>query len=139
MRIALIAALLFMPAFCTAQTVDANAARSSAAYAELLVRKTELRADLDAVVQDYTESNPKILDMRFELSALERSLVRVLATRPAESSKLTIAIGKLLVKKAALETDYARLLRSYNAENAEVKRAKRRVEIFDQAINEILK
>ena len=139
MRFSIIAALFFIPAFCFGQNSDTSVVKPTAAYAELLVRKTELRADLEAVVQDYTESNPKILDLRFEIASLERSLVRVLATKATESGKLTIAVGKLLVKKAALETDHARLLRSYNTANPEVKRAKRRVEIFDQAINEIIK
>lgn len=139
MRTIIIAALLIVPALCLGQTVENAAVRSSAAYAELIVRKTEVQADLEAVAADYTEANPKLLDLRFELSALERSLVRILATKPSETAKLTLAIGKLLVKKAALETEQARLIRSYGPEHPEVKRAKRRVEIFENAILELTK
>lgn len=139
MRTIIIAALLIVPALCLGQTGENAAVRSSAAYAELIVRKTEVQADLEAVAADYTEANPKLLDLRFELSALERSLVRILATKPSETAKLTLAIGKLLVKKAALETEQARLIRSYGPEHPEVKRAKRRVEIFENAILELTK
>ena len=139
MRSIIIAALLIFPAFCLGQAGDNTAIRSSAAYAEVLVRKTEVQADLEAVSADYTEANPKLLDLRFELSALERSTARILATKPSEAAKLTLGVGKLFVKKASLETEQARLLRSYGLEDPEVKRAKRRVEIFENAINELIK
>ena len=113
--------------------------RSSAAYSEILLRKTELRADLEALSADYTEANPKIIDLRFEIAALDKSLEKVFGVKPTETGKLTLALGRLIVRKAALETDLSRLMRSYNKDHPEVKRAKRRVEIFDDAIKEVLK
>jgi len=76
--------------------------------------------------------------MRFELTVLDKALEKVYAVKPTETGKLTLALGKMLVKRASLETDVARLLRNYTNENTEVKRARRRVEIFDSAIKEIL-
>ena len=139
MRFVFIVALFLLPAFCFGQVGDSTAVRSSAAYAELIVRKTELQSDIEAFSVDYTATNPKLLDLRFELTAIERSLTRVLAIKAVESGKLTLGVGKLLVKKASLETELGRLLRSYNQEHPEVKRAKRRVEIFETAINELVK
>jgi hypothetical protein len=121
-----------------AQTTDAGPIRSSPAYAEVLLRRTELQAELEAVRADYTDANPKIIDMRFELTILDKALEKVYAVKPTETGKLTLALGKMLVKRASLETDVARLLRNYTNENTEVKRARRRVEIFDSAIKEIL-
>lgn len=112
--------------------------RTSPAYSEILLRKTEILADIEAYAADYTEANPKLIDLRFELAALDGSLAKVFGVKPTETGKLTLALGKLIVKKAALETDLARLRRSYNAEHPEIKRAKRRVEIFDAAIKEVL-
>lgn len=112
--------------------------RSSPAYAQVLVRKTELKADLEALLADYTEANPKIIDLRQELASLDRSIEKLFGVKPTETGKLTLALGNLIVKKAALETDLARLTRSYNKDHPEVKRAARRVEIFDAAIKEIL-
>ncbi len=113
--------------------------RSSPAYAEVLLRKTELQADLEAFLADYTEQNPKIIDLRAELAAIASALEKIYGVKPSETGKLTLALGKMIVKRAALETDVARLTRSYNKDHPEVRRAKRRVEIFDAAINEILK
>ncbi len=128
--------------FAFSQTPSQNEAgpiRSSPAYAEILLRKTELQADLEAFLADYTEANPKILDLRAELASLDRSLEKVFGVKPSETGKLTTALGKLILKKAVLETDLTRLMRSYNKDHPDVKRAKRKVEIFDSAIHEILK
>jgi len=124
--------------FVVGQTADAGPIRSSPAYAEVLLRRTELQAELEAVRADYTDANPKIIDMRFELTVLDKALEKVYAVKPTEAGKLTLALGKMLVKRASLETDVARLLRNYTNDNTEVKRARRRVEIFDSAIKEIL-
>src|SRR5258708_6837213 len=121
-----------------AQT-DAGPIRSSAAYSEILLRRTELKADLEALSADYTEANPKIIDLRFEIGALDKSLEKVFGVKPTETGKLTLALGRLIVRKAALDTELARLMRTYNKDHPEVKRAKRRVEIFDDAIKEVLK
>lgn len=112
--------------------------RSSAAYAEVLLRKTELQAELEAILPDYTEQNPKVIDGRFEIGVLTRDIDRIYAVRPSEIGKLTLALGKLIVKRAALETEHQRLLRTYNKDHPDVKRAKRRVEIFDSSIKQIL-
>ncbi len=118
---------------------DVGPIRSSPAYAEILLRKTELQADLEAFSADYTEANLRIVDSRFELNALDKSLETVFGVKPSETGKLTIALGKLIVRRAALETELSRLTRSYNKDHPEVKRAKRRVEIFDAAIKEVLR
>lgn len=128
-----------MPPLCLAQkAVDIGPVKSSAAYAEVLLRRTDLQADLEAVAADYTEQNPKVLDFRYEISLLDKSMERLFGSRPAETGKLTLALGKLLVKKASLETELSRLSRSYSKDHPDVKRAKRRVEIFENAINEVL-
>ncbi len=121
------------------QPVEAGPIRSSAAYAEVLLRKTELLADLESFLESYTEANPRVIDTRFELGSLERSLEKVFAVKATETGKLTLALGKLIVKRAALETEANRLTRTYSTDHPELKRAKRRVEIFDNAIKEVLR
>ncbi|MBX7053717.1 MAG: hypothetical protein K1X36_02095 [Pyrinomonadaceae bacterium] len=112
--------------------------RSSAAYAEVLLRKTELQSDLESFLIDYTEQNPKVVDVRFELAALNKEIDKIFAVRPSETAKLTSALGKLVLKKVELETDLSRLLRSYSADHPEVKRMKRKVELYAAAVKEIL-
>lgn len=122
----------------TSLSKDVGPIRASAAYAEVLVRKTELLSELESFLPDYTEDNPKVIDARFEIGILTREIDRIYAVRPSETGKLTLALGKLLVRRAALETDLQRLLRNYSKDHPEVKRTKRRVEIFDSAIKQIL-
>ena len=141
MRFILLTAIFTIPAFCfgqNSQPADAGPIRSSPAYSEILLRKTEIQADIEALLADYTEANPKIIDLRVELSALDKSLEKVFGVKPTETGKLTLALGKLIVRKASLDADLSRLQRSYNKDHPEVKRAKRRVEIFDSAIREVL-
>ncbi len=118
---------------------DVGPIRSSPAYSEVLLRKTELQAELESLIADYTEAHPKILDLRAELAAINKTVERIFAVKPAETGKLTLALGRLLVQQATLQTDLARLQRTLSNDNAEVKRAKRKLEIFESAINEILK
>lgn len=119
-------------------TTETGPIRSSGAYAEVLLRRTELQADIEAFTADYTEENPKVVDARFELGVLTKDLDRIYSVRPSETAKLTQALGKLIVRRAAIETDLARLLRIYNKDHPDVKRTKRRAEIFAAAIKEIL-
>lgn len=140
LRLAGIALLLLTPAIGFAQqSLEPGPIRSSAAYSEVLLRKTELQADLEAFLESYTEVNPRVVDTRLELASLERSIATLFAVKPTETGKLTLALGKLIVKRAALETEANRLTRSYNGDHPELKRAKRRVEIFDNAIKEVLR
>ena len=137
-RIALILAAFLFPAICLAQS-ETGYVRSSPAYAEVLLRKTELQADLEAYSADCTETNPKLLDMRFELISLDKETERIFAVRPTEASKLTLALGKLMVRKATIAAELNRLSRSYSKDHPEVKRAVKKLGIFESAIKEILR
>jgi hypothetical protein len=137
--LAAVAFALFFTAMGVSAQTEAGPIRSSPAYAEVLLRKTELQADLESFLANYTEENPKIIDLRFELAAINRSLDRIYAVKPTETARLTLALGKLIVKKAALETELNRLSRSYSKDHTEVKRARRRVEIFENAVNDVLR
>lgn len=117
---------------------DVGPVRSSPAYAEVLLRKTELLAEIEAYMADYTEENPKVIDTRLELNTLTKDIDRIYAVRPSETGKLTQALGKLIVRRAALEADFSRLLRTYSKDHPDVKRAKQRVKVFESAIKEIL-
>ena len=111
--------------------------KSSPAYAEVLLRKTELEADLLSYADDYTDQNPKVIDARFELATLSKDIDRLFAMRPDDVGRLTIAVGKLIVRRAEVETDLNRLLRSYNADHPQVKRARKKAELFRDALNDI--
>ena len=115
-----------------------QAVKTTAAYAEVLLRKTELIAELEELLVSYNEEYPKVIKARFESDLLQKDMTRLLAVNGSEISKLTSALGKLLVRKAELETNLWDAQRLYGNEHPNVKRAKRKVEIFEQAIKEIL-
>ena len=144
------AAVLLGTAICFAQEsgrtrasaapgqADQQVVRSSPAFAEILLRKTELQASLESLLGDYTEEFPKVQEARYSLQELQRESDRIMTVKPTESGKLTLALGKLIVRKVELETELWTLLKTYKEEHPEVKRAKRKVDIFEAAIKEIL-
>ena len=123
-----------MPATSTA----ANLQRSSAAYAEVLLRKTELESDLESLQTEYTDEYPKLRRSRFELDLISKEADRLLAVKASDAAKLTEALGKLIVRKVELQGDLWEVQQRLGDGHPDVKRAKRKVEIYEKAIKEIL-
>lgn len=115
-----------------------SAVKSSPAYAELLLRRAEREAELEELLPDYTEEYPKVKELRFELDLLKKASDKIAAVNAADAGKLTLALGKLLVRKIELETDWWNLRQQYTADAPQVKRARRKIEIYERAIKEIL-
>jgi hypothetical protein len=116
----------------------AQAIKFSPAYAEVLLRRTERESELEEFLLDYTEEFPKVKEIRFELGLIQKEFNRILAVNTSESGKLTLALGKLIVRKIEIETDLWNLRRQYNDEHPEAKRAKRKAEVYERAIKEII-
>lgn len=110
----------------------------SAAYAEILLKQADMSAELEALKGQYTDDYPRVGELKFSLEQLKRETDRLAKVKPADSGKLTPALGKLIVRKVDLETELWKLLQIYKDEHPDVKRARRRVEIFEEAIKEIL-
>lgn len=121
-----------------AKQTGAPAVKASPTFAEILLRKTERAAELEELLLDYTEEFPKVKEVRFELNLLRKEMDRVLAVNLADAGKLTLALGKLLVRKIELEVDSWKLQIQYSDDHAEVKRAKRKIEVYEKAVKEIL-
>ena len=115
-----------------------SAVKSSPAFAEIILRKTELESELESLLVSYTEEFPKIKEIRFEIDSLKKESERLSAVKYTEASKLTLALGKLIVRKAELETDLWNLRKKYDETHPEMKRARRKIEIYESAIKEIL-
>jgi hypothetical protein len=118
--------------------VEASPLTASPTYAELLLKKTELQSQLESLILDYTEDFPKVKELRFVLGLIDRDITRLGKVKAADSGKLTLALGKLILRRIELETDMWNLQRSYKDEHPDVKRAKRKVDIYEAAITEIL-
>lgn len=138
--------LLFLP-LAAAQTVKPKSAaanalpnpvKSSAAYSETLLRKVEIEAELEELLFAYKEEHPRVKEAQFKLNSINRAVEKILSVNSSEASKLTAALGKLLVRKSELEFEVWKFRQQFNDEHPDVKRARRKVEIFDKAVKEIL-
>ncbi len=140
--------VLFSSLLSQAQTIKKSSAlasapagaavKSTAAYAEVLLRKTERESELEEFLLDYTEEFPKVKEIKFELGLLQKELDKITVVNASDSGKLTLALGKLIVRKTEIETDLWNLRRQYADDHPEVKRARRKAEVYERAIKEIL-
>lgn len=125
-----------------AQTVSTERApafvRSSPAYAEVILKQTELEADLEDLLVAYTLEYPKVKEIQFELGLIKTEMAKLFAVNPADSQKLTLALGKLMVRKIELEVDLWNMRRQYGEEHPGIKKAKRKVLVFESAIKDVL-
>jgi uncharacterized protein involved in exopolysaccharide biosynthesis len=112
---------------------------STPAYAELLLRSTELESELESLLLDYTEEYPRVKEIRHTVEALKKDIDSVNATKESDAGRLSLALGRLLIKRADLDTELWNLLQSYKDEHPDVKRARRKLEIYDNAIKQILR
>ena len=120
------------------QEVDGTVS-ATPAFAEVLLRKVELEAELEGLLIEYTDEFPRVVNLKHEVGLLNTEIDGLRKVPAEQSGKLTLALGKLLVKRAELSTDLWVLLKTYKEEHPDVKRAKRRVEIYSNAITAILK
>ncbi len=119
-------------------TTNALTIKATAAYSEVLLRKAELTAELESLLIEYTDEYPKAKSIKTELTFLQKEIDRLLAVAPSDAGKLSTALGKLMIRKAQVETELVKLQADYNEEHPDLKAARRKVEVFESAIKEIL-
>ena len=112
--------------------------RASPAYAELLLHKAELESTLESLLVDYNEEYPKVKDLRAESTLLNAEILRLMAVKPADAGKLTLALGRLMLRKVELETELNTLRQQYKDDHPDVRKLKRKIDVFESAIREIL-
>ncbi len=141
--------IFILAAFCGAQTTNSitkkpnlpqavSTIKSTPAFAEILLRRTERESELEEFLLDYTEEFPKVKEIRLELGLIQKAIDKILAVNAFEAGKLTLALGKLIVRKIEIETDLWNLRRQHADDHPEVKRARRKAEVYERAIKEIL-
>jgi hypothetical protein len=112
--------------------------KATAAFAEVALKRTDFEAELEALLVDYTDEFPKVKELKYALTRIEAESARLMAIKPSERGKATSALGKLMVRKVEAEIDLWKLQSDYADTHPEVRRAKKKVEIFEKAIKEIL-
>ena len=115
-----------------------QAGRATAAFAEIALKRADLEAELQSLLIDYTDEFPRVKELKFALTRIEVQTARLGDMKPAERDRATTALGKLMVRKVEAETDLWKVQQDYADNHPDVRRAKKKVEIFEKAIAEIL-
>ncbi|CAN5616085.1 hypothetical protein BH20ACI4_BH20ACI4_05120 [soil metagenome] len=119
-------------------TPASKAIKSSPAYSALVLQRTVIKAELEEMLVTYTEDFPKVKDARHEIDLINFELTRLLDTKVTDSCKLSDSLGKLMLKKTEVEMQVYNLKKKYNDDHPEVLRAKRKLDIYEKAVAEIL-
>lgn len=120
------------------KSVEAKPVHASAGYAELALKRVQATAELESLLVEYTDEFPKVKELKYLLSCIDIEVSRLEALRTADIGRATLALGKLMSLKIDGEVELRRLSEAYADEHPEVKRAKKKVEIYERAIKEIL-
>ena len=113
-------------------------AKATAAYAEVALKRADVEAELESLLVDYTDDFPKVKELKYALTRVDGEVLRILSIKAADRDRATAALGKLMVRKVEAELDLWKVQQDYADAHPEVKRAKKKVEIFEKAIKEIL-
>jgi hypothetical protein len=112
--------------------------RSTSAFAEVILKKTEVEAEYESLLIDYTEEYPKVKENKVALRLLQAEIEKLSKLDASQMPKLTLALGKLIVKKVDLEVDVNSLLIEFDEKHPDVLRARKKLRIYEKAIAEIL-
>lgn len=119
-------------------TPTSKAIKSSPAYATLILHRTNVRAGLEEMLVTYTEDFPKVVDARHEIDLINFELSRLLDTKVTDSCRLSDSLGQLMLKKTEIQMLIWNLKKKYNDDHPDVQRAKKKLEIYEKAVAEIL-
>ena len=112
--------------------------RATPAYAEIVLRRAELESTLEELLTAYKEDFGKVKSVRYELGLINAEFIQFGRLKDSDAPKLTLALGKLIVRRAELATNYWLISNRYSDEHPTAKKAKRKFEIFDRAVRDIL-
>ena len=116
----------------------AQSAKATAAYAEVALKRADVEAELESFLVEYTDEFPRVKELKYALTRIDVEGSRLGSIKPGERDRATAALGKLMVRKVEAEIELWKVQQDYADEHPEVKRAKKKVEIFEKAIKEIL-
>lgn len=119
-------------------TATSKAIKSSPAYSALILQRTVIKAELEEMLVTYTEDFPKVRDARHEIDLINFELTRLLETKVTDSCKLSDSLGQLMIKKTGVEMELYNLKKKFNDDHPDVLRTKRKLDVYEKAVAEIL-
>ncbi|HEV7644170.1 MAG TPA: hypothetical protein VGO50_09540 [Pyrinomonadaceae bacterium] len=112
--------------------------KSSPAYIELILHKANIEAELLDMQVEYTDEYPKVKELRLEVQFVQAELVSLQELNVSVLPKLTESLARLLLQKIRMQVDLAQLRAAHKDDHPDVKRAMRRVDIYEKAIKDVL-
>jgi len=116
----------------------AQAAKATAAYAEVALRRADIEAELESLLVEYTGEFPKVKELKYALARIDVEGTRLDSIKPADRDRASAALGKLMIRKVEAEVELWKVQGDYADTHPDVRRAKKKVEIYEKAIKEIL-
>lgn len=133
-----VAGLLFAVTISEVAAQDKNAVQTTAAFAEVYTQKVEAEIDLKILLFDFTETSSQVIAKTQERDLLDRQLRWLEALPSGSHRKLTLTLGKMLVRKALAEAGVKNLSKSVAEEHQSMKKAKTRLEMYNSEIQKLL-
>ena len=112
--------------------------KTTPAYAELIMKRTEVAAELEVLLPDYTEESPEVREKRLSLQILDAAIKRLDTVTLEQYLALTPAVGKMLARKLEAEAELKILSEIYTDEHPAVKKSKIRFRVFDAELKKLL-
>ncbi len=112
--------------------------KSSPAYIELTLYKANIDAELLDMLVEYTDEYPKVKELKLEVQFVQAELISLQELGVSVLPKLTESFAKLLLLKIKMQVDLAQLRAVHKDDHPDVKRAIRRVDIYEKAIKDVL-
>ncbi|MBC7798437.1 MAG: hypothetical protein H7Z37_16330 [Pyrinomonadaceae bacterium] len=115
-----------------------SALKSSAAYGEIIAALAEAKVDLKILLFDYKEAAPQVVAKRQLIESYQTEIGKLEAMPTTIAPKLTLALGRLLVKKIEAGAELNELTKEYAEEYPSVKKARIRLQVFTEETDKLL-
>ncbi|MEP6923254.1 MAG: hypothetical protein ABI954_02210 [Pyrinomonadaceae bacterium] len=122
----------------TAPTATISSVSMTGAYAEVYASKVEAEADLKVLSMDLTEETTQVREKKLERDLLAREIRWLEALPSISHDKMTVALGRLLVRKTQAEVSLKMLSENYAESFPTVKKARTRIEVYNSEIQKLL-
>lgn len=112
--------------------------KATSAYSMLMLRKVAVEAELEKVLSEYTNEQPKVKIKQFELDALNCEMEKMIETPESNWVKLTSTYGKLILQKVRLKSETQALLLEYTSDYPKVRLKEVELNLLDHEIAKIM-
>lgn len=112
--------------------------QTTLAYAEVFAQKVEAEAELKVLMIDMTDDAPQVREKKLRRDFLQREIEWLEKLPAALHPKMTLALGKIIVRKVQAEVDQKMFAENYADEHPLIKKARARFAVYKDEIDKLL-